>query len=148
MTLRDDARFSFYAKGPYRPAVPKPDDVLGYGIGTWHTQNASQERVLLAIADAARDRVRVEEIGRTSEKRTMRIYIVSSPENIARLDQIRADLDRIADPRGASAAELDAVAARTPAVVWFSGSVHGDEVPGFEASMALPTRLSSADSIS
>ncbi|MHB8837891.1 MAG: M14 family zinc carboxypeptidase [Gemmatimonadaceae bacterium] len=136
-SLRDDARFSFYAKGPYRPAVPKPDDVLGYGIGTWHTQYASQERVLLAIADAAKDRVRVEEIGRTSEKRTMRIYIVSTPENIAKLDQIRADLDRIADPRGAGAAELDAVVSRTPAVVWFSGSVHGDEVPGFEASMAL-----------
>ena len=136
-SLRDDARFSFYAKGPYRTTVPKPDDLLGYGIGTWHTQYAAQERVLLAIADAARDRVRVEEIGRTNEKRTMRIYVVSTPENIARLDQIRADLDRIADPRGASAAELDAVAARTPAVVWFSGSVHGDEVPGFEASMAL-----------
>ncbi|MBI2406958.1 MAG: hypothetical protein HYV19_01465 [Gemmatimonadetes bacterium] len=136
-SLRDDAKFSFYAKGPYRAAVPKPDDMLGYGIGTWHTQYAAQERVLLAIADAAKDRVRVEEIGRTSEKRTMRIYVVSSPENIARLDQIRADLDRIADPRGATAAELDAVTARTPAVVWFSGSVHGDEVPGFEASMAL-----------
>ena len=136
-SLRDDAKFSFYAKGPYRATVPKPDDLLGYGIGTWHTQYASQERVLLAIAGAATDRVRVEEIGRTNEKRTMRIYVVSSPENIARLDQIRADLDRIADPRGASAAELDAAAARTPAVVWFSGSVHGDEVPGFEASMAL-----------
>ena len=136
-SLRDDAKFSFYAKGPYRAAVPKPDDVLGYPIGSWNTQYAQQERVLLGIAGAARDRVRIEEIGRTSEKRTMRIYVVSSPENIARLDQIRADLDRIADPRGASAAELDAVVARTPAVVWFSGAVHGDEVPGFEASMAL-----------
>jgi hypothetical protein len=136
-SIRDDARFSFYAKGPYRAAVPKPDDLLGYGIGSWHTQYASQERVLLAIAGAAKDRVRVEEIGRSNEKRTMRLYIVSSPENIARLDQVRADLDKIADPRGVSAAELDAITARTPAVVWFSGSVHGDEVPGFEASMPL-----------
>ncbi|HEY5491949.1 MAG TPA: M14 family zinc carboxypeptidase [Gemmatimonadaceae bacterium] len=136
-SIRDDAHFSFYAKGPYRASVPRPDDVLGYGIGTWHTQYASQEKVLFAIADAAKDRVRVEEIGRSSEKRTMRIYIVSSPENIARLDQIRADLDKIADPRGVGAAELDAITARTPTVVWFSGSVHGDEVPGFEASMAL-----------
>ena len=136
-SIRDDAKFSFYAKGPYRASVPKPDDVLGYGIGTWHTQYAAQEKALLAIADAARDRVRVEEIGRSSEKRTMRLYVVSSPENIARLDQIRADLDKIADPRGLSAAELDAITARTPAVVWFSGSVHGDEVPGFEAAMPL-----------
>jgi hypothetical protein len=136
-SLRDDAKFSFYAKGPYRAAVPKPDDMLGYAIGSWHTQYAQQERVLLTIAGAAKDRVHVEEIGRTNEKRTMRLFIVSSPENIAKIDQIRADLDRIADPRGATTAELDAVAARTPAVIWFSGSVHGDEVPGFEASMAL-----------
>src|SRR5690606_41052211 len=58
---------------------------------------------------------------------TCALPILSSPENIARLDAIRADLDRIADPRGATQAQIDAVIARTPAVVWFSGSVHGDE---------------------
>ena len=135
--VRDDANFSFYSHGPYRQGVPRPESILGYDVGKAHTQYHLQERVLLAIAEAARDRVRVEEIGVTNERRTMRIYLVSSPENIARLDQIRADLDRIADPRGATQAQLDAVIARTPAVVWFSGSVHGDEVPGFEASMQL-----------
>lgn len=135
--LRDDARFSFYDRGPYRQGVPRPESILGYNVGQSHTQYHLQERVLLAIAESAKDRVRVEEIGATNERRTMRLYIVSSPENIARLDAIRADLDRIADPRGATQAQLDAVIARTPAVVWFSGSVHGDEVPGFEASMQL-----------
>ncbi len=136
-TLRDDRTFSFYDKGPYRAAVPRPESILGYPVGSWHTQYASQERVLLGIAESARDRVRVEEIGVTNERRTMRIYVVSTPENIARLDAIRSDLDRIADPRGATPAQLEEVIARTPAVVWFSGSVHGDEVPGFEASMQL-----------
>lgn len=135
--LRDDAKFSFYDRGPYRQDVPRPESILGYNVGSWHTQYHLQERVLLAIAESAKDRVRVEEIGVSAERRTMRIYIVSSPENIARLDAIRADLDRIADPRGATQAQIDAVIARTPAVVWFSGSVHGDEVPGFEASMQL-----------
>jgi hypothetical protein len=135
--LRDDAKFSFYDRGPYREGVPRPERILGFNVGTSHTQYHQQERVLLAIAEAANDRVRVEEIGTSTERRTMRLYIVSSPENIARLDAIRADLDRIADPRGATQAQLDAVMARTPAVVWFSGSVHGDEVPGFEASMQL-----------
>jgi hypothetical protein len=136
-SLRDDRAFSFYARGPYRPEVPRPDSTLGYAIGSWHTQYEWQQRALLAIADAAKTRVRVEVIGTTAEKRTMRIFLVSSPENFARLDAIRADLDALADPRGRNASELDAIAARTPAVVWLSGSVHGDEVPGFEASMAL-----------
>lgn len=136
-SLRDDHNFSFYAKGPYRAAIPRPESILGYDVGSWHTQYDRQERVLLAIADAGRDRVRVEQIGVSNERRTMRIFLISTPENIARLDAIRADLDRIADPRGASQAELDAVIARAPAVVWFNSSVHGDEVPGFEASMQL-----------
>jgi hypothetical protein len=136
-TLRDDRAFDFYAGGPFRAAVPRPEALLGYPIGSWHTQYASQERVLLAIAEAAKDRVVVEQIGVTAEKRSMRAFIVSSPANIARLDAIRADLDALADPRGKSATELAALAARTPAVVMFSMSVHGDEVPGFEAAMPL-----------
>ena len=136
-SLRDDANFSFYSKGPYRQTVPRPETILGFNVGDRHAQYHQQELVLLAIAEAAKDRVHVEEIGSTNEHRTMRIFLISAPENIARIDAIRADLDRIADPRGATQAQLDAVIARTPAVVWFSGSVHGDEVPGFEASMQL-----------
>ena len=134
-SIRDDARFSFYARGPYRPNVPKPETILGYDVGTQNTQFALQERTLLAIADAAKDRVRVEEIGETNERRAMRIYIISSPQNIQRLDAIRADLDRIADPRGASQADLNALVPRVPAVVWINESVHGNESPGFETAM-------------
>src|SRR5215217_544611 len=106
----DTRAFSFYDRGPYRRTVPRPDSVLGYHVGDLQTQFLMQERVLLAIAAAARDRVRVEEIGETYERRPMRLYIVSHPDNIARLDQIRADLDRLADPRGMSVADHDALA--------------------------------------
>ncbi|MDB4879911.1 MAG: Zinc carboxypeptidase, partial [Gemmatimonadetes bacterium] len=142
---RDDARFSFYDRGPYRSAVPRPDALLGYQLGDMNTQYAAQERVLLGIAGAASDRVRVEEFTTTYERRTMRNYIVSSPENIGRLDAIRADLDRLADPRGVPQAELDAIAARTPAVVWISGSVHGNESPGFETCIQLLYQLAASD---
>ena len=76
----------------------------------------------------------------------MRLCIViSSPENIARLDAIRADLDRLADPRNGSSAELDAIAARTPAVVWINESVHGNEAPGFETAMQTLYQLAASD---
>ena len=104
-SLRDSRLFSFYARGPYRAQVPRPEALLGFRFGDRNAQYAEQERVLLAIADAAKDRVRVEEIGATHEGRRMRLYIVSAAENIARLDAVRADLDRIADPRGAGTCE-------------------------------------------
>jgi hypothetical protein len=144
-SLRDDRTFDFHARGPYRPAVPRPEALLGYRLGDRNTQYAEQERVLLAIAAAAPDRVRVEEIGATHEGRRMRIFLVSAPENIARLDEIRRDLDRIADPRTASTAELDGAARRTPAVVWISESVHGNESPGFESGMQLLYQLAASE---
>lgn len=143
--VRDDARFDFYARGPYRPGIPRPEALLGYRLGDRNTQYAEQERVLLAIAQAAPERVRVEEIGATHEGRRMRLFLVSSPENIARLDAIRADLDRLADPRTLGTAEAATLAARTPAVVWINESVHGNESPGFETGMQLLYQLAASD---
>ncbi|MBC7790322.1 MAG: hypothetical protein H7Z74_10285 [Anaerolineae bacterium] len=144
-SLRDDRAFSFYDRGPYRASVPRPESILGYDVGLMNTQFAAQERTLLAIAEAAKDRVRIEEIGSSYERRTMRLYIISAPENIARLDAIRADLDKIADPRGQSQAELNAIVARTPAVVWINESVHGNESPGFETAMQTLFQLAASE---
>ena len=142
---RDDRNFSFYSRGPYRGGVPRPESVLGYNVGELNTQFAQQERVLLAIADAARDRVAVETIGLTNERRTMRLFIVSAPENISRLESIRADLDRLADPRGLSQADAAALIERTPAVVWINESVHGNEAPGFENAMQTLYQLAASE---
>lgn len=144
-TVRDDARFDFHDRGPYRPAVPRPDSLLAYPIGAMNTQYAEQQAALLAIAAAANDRVHVEAFATTNEGRTMRLFVVSAPENVARLDAIRADLQAIADPRGRSPAELDAIVARTPAVVMLSFSVHGNESPGFEAVMPVLYQLAASE---
>ena len=39
-TIREDRFFSFYDRGPYRANVPRPDSLLGYGVGEMHTQFA------------------------------------------------------------------------------------------------------------
>jgi hypothetical protein len=144
-SIRDDRYFSFYDRGPYRPQVPRPDSLLGYRIGEMHTQYAWQERVLLAIAAAAPDRIRVEEIGTTTERRVQRLFIVSAPENIARLDAIRSDLNRLGDSRSLAAGDAEALIARLPAVIWINESVHGSEAAGFEAAMHTLYQLAASD---
>jgi hypothetical protein len=144
-SARDGRAFSFYDRGPYRPGVPRPDSLLGYEAGAWNTQYAVQERTLLAIAAAAPERVRVEPLARTAERRTMRLYVVSDPENMRRLDAIRGALDTLADPRLAPPATRAAIAARVPAVVWFSATVHGNEPAGFESAMWLLYHLAASD---
>ena len=57
---------------------------------------------LRALAQAAPDRTRLIEYARTWEGRPLWLFVVGSPERIAQLDQVKADIKRLADPRGLS----------------------------------------------
>lgn len=140
------APWSFYGYGPYRPAVPRPDSLLGHELGSRHTMYWEQQRALDAMIAAAPDRVRTEISGVTAEGKPMRLLIISSPANIARLDQIRADVAALADPRKTSRAEAATLAARTPAIAMFSHSIHGNEPAGFESSMMTAYTLLASES--
>src|ERR687894_550144 len=94
-----DARFDFYGRGPYREQVPRPQSILRFDVGDFHTNYALMERVVGAIAQAAPERVRVFDIGLTNEYRMQHLVAISSPENIARLDEIKGNLKRLSDPR-------------------------------------------------
>ena len=133
--------FDFYARGPYRPEVPRPDSLLGYGAGARQTEYARQQAVLDRLVAASGGRAAFETIGTTEEGRVMRVVLISAPANLARRDAIRADLARLADPDSTGAADASAIAARTPAVVFLSYSIHGNEPGGFEAAMWVAYQL-------
>ena len=138
-------RFDFYARGPYREAVPRPQSLLRYDVGEFHTNYAMMERVITAIAQAAPDRVRVFDIGLTNEYRMQHVVAISSPENIARLDQIKADMRRLADPRGLPAEEARRLASSTPVLVWLAYTIHGNESASFEAMMQVVYQLAASE---
>ena len=96
------AAWSFYGYGPYRAGVPRPDSLLGHPMGSRQTMYHEQQRALDAMIAAAPDRVRTEVSGTTAEGKVMRLLIISSAANIARLDQIRTDIAALADPRKTS----------------------------------------------
>src|SRR5256885_8752834 len=122
--------FDFYARGPYRPAVPRAEAITGYMAGEQQTMYAVMQHYLDTLVATASDRLRIETWGRTAEYRPIRALIISDPANLARLDQIRAGLAELADPRKTSAARAAAIAAQSPAVAVFHYSVHGDEPAG------------------
>jgi hypothetical protein len=133
--------FDFYSRGPYRAAVPRPESLLGYRVGSQHTMYHQQQHVLDRMMQAAPDRVRSEVIGRTAEGKVMRLLIISAPENLARLDEVRANLAALADPRRTTPAQASALAERSPAVALLSHSVHGNEPAGFETVMQTAYQL-------
>ena len=138
-------RFDFYARGPYRQQVPRPQTLLRYDVGDFHTNYAMMERVLDAVARAAPDRVRVFDIGLTNEYRMQHVVAVSAPENIARLDEIKADLKKLSDPRALPEAEARRLAATTPVVLWLQYTIHGNESASFEAMMQVLYQLAASD---
>src|SRR6266702_212503 len=119
--------FDFYARGPYRPAVPRPEVVLGYAAGEQHTMYAQLQHYLDTLVASAPERVRIETWGRTAERRPIRALVISDPANLARLDQIRAEIAELTDPRKTTPARAADIAARDPAIALFQYSVHGHE---------------------
>jgi hypothetical protein len=142
---RVEPRFDFYARGPYRENVPRPQSILRFDVGDFHTNYAMMERVIGAIAQAAPDRVRVFDIGLTNEYRMQHLVAISSPENIARLDEIKANLRRLSDPRGLPEAEARRLVSNTPVALWMQYTIHGNESASFEAMMQVVYQLAASN---
>jgi hypothetical protein len=131
---------------PYFPGahdeenVPSPDAVLGAPHGS---RMAHHTEVLecFRVWSEASPRLLLFEHGRTHEGRALVHAVISSPENLARLEEIRADHARLADPRGLGDGEAREILARTPPVAWMGYSIHGDEVSGADAAVALSWHL-------
>ena len=118
------------------PELPSPGAMLGRPLGSWL---ASPEEIGAAFRawGATSPRLIVEEHGRTYEGRVLLHAVVGSERNIARLDELEADLARLSDPRGLSEPDERALLARTPAVAWLGYSIHGDETSGSDAALAV-----------
>jgi hypothetical protein len=126
-----------------RQAAPTPKSVLGYELGERYTSHAKLERYLFALRDAGTGRMKLLPYGETYEGRTLYLAVFSAPENLARLDEIKADIRRLADPRAGTAAEAEAIIKRSPSVAWLSYGVHGNEASSMEAAMNVMYQLAS-----
>jgi hypothetical protein len=124
----------------YDASIPTPRAVLGYDLGQRFTSHRAMTRYIERVAAASR-RVRVDTVARSFEGREMFLLTITSEANQQRIDRLQADARRVADPRGASAGDIEAVVRRLPAVVWLAHSVHGGEASGVEAGLALLYQL-------
>ena len=143
--LCPDSTFDFYASGTYRPGVPRPEQVLGYPLGSWHTTYGRMERYIDTLSRAAPERVRVFPYGKSVEQQTLYLLAISSPANLERLDAIRAELERLADPRRTSAAEAQAIIRRLPIMVWINSANDGNETAAFETAIQLAYQLTAGE---
>jgi len=107
-----------------------PQEFLGYHPGEQFTLQHTLTAYLKHVAEASPN-AEYFQYGETWEGRPLSVCIISSPENLAKLDEIRkSNLQR------AGFAEGKAETEPLP-VVWLAYSVHGSEPAGAEASMKV-----------
>ena len=129
---------------PASKTVPTPDKVIGDIAGAPGKLPYSKEVYeYMRMVEKASPRVKVYSIGKTEEGREMIAVAVSSEANLAKLDENRARLAKLADPRtiGMNDAEADKLVDQSVPVYYITGTIHSPETGSPTALMELVYRL-------
>ncbi len=86
---------------------------------------------------AATKYMKIVEAGRTSEGRPMYFALISTPENLAKIDRYREIARRLAHPEGLTDAEAHQLAREGKAFVHLDGGLHSTEVAGAQQTPQL-----------
>src|SRR3989441_8828544 len=129
---------------PASKTVPTPEAVLGDIAGAPRILPYAEDVYrYMRLLEKASARVKVFSIGTTEEGREMIAVAISSEENLKRLEENRARLAKLADPRAIHLddAEADRVAAQAIPIYYITGTIHSPETGAPTALMELAYRL-------
>jgi hypothetical protein len=118
--------------------IPSPESFFGFQMGA-DTELASWPKIREYFEQVARasDRVELIDAGPTTDGNRLLAAIVSAPENIARLEDIRAANRRLADPRTLSPEEAKQLAGTHKVVLAIGASIHASEIGATQAANEL-----------
>ncbi len=128
----------------YDPAIPTMESVLGHKAGariSWHHETL---KYFAALKQAAPDRVSVHRYATSWEGRDLVYVVISSPENIANIDGIKAGMQQLRNAGGTDRAAASNIIESQPAVTWLSYGVHGNEISSTDAAMMTAYHLLAA----
>ena len=129
---------------PASKTVPTPAAVLKDVAGAPGILPYSHEvYAYMRLVEKASPRVRVFTIGKTEEGREMIAVAVSSEANLAKLDENRARLAKLGDPRTINMgdAEADRLVDQSVPIYYITGTIHSPETGAPTALMELVYRL-------
>ncbi len=134
--------------------IPEPKDVLGFTPGD-DRKLASWAKVVEYFQKlaAASDRVKFEEIGRSTMGAPFVYATISAPENLKRLEEFKEIQRQLTDPRILGSPTNPALAdrkaaqliARGKTIVAITCGIHSTEVGSYLSSMLIAYRLASSN---
>jgi len=111
--------------------LTSPKEHFGFNIGDdYQLANYTQYEAYIKKLDAESDRMKVVEIGKSAEGRTMYTGIITAPENFKKLDRYKEIAARLAHAEGLTDDQARTLAKEGKAIVWIDGGLHATEVLG------------------
>jgi len=118
--------------------IQSPSDFLGYDIGTQFSRHHQVVDYFKAVANTIPNQVKLEQYGKTNERRPLYLAYVSSKANIKNLKTIRENNLKNTGLLEGTPTSTDV------AIVWLSYNVHGNEASSTEAAMLTLYKLLTA----
>lgn len=110
-------------------SIPSPKEHFGFNIGDdYHLTTYTQTEAYFKKVTAVSDRTKLVSMGKTEEGRDQWMVIVSSPENLKKLDRYQDISRRMARAEGLSDQQARALAEEGKAIVWIDGGIHSTEM--------------------
>ena len=114
-----------------RPNITTPKQSIGFDMGTdYMMANYTQATAYIQKLATESDRMKLVDIGLTAEGRHQYMVIVTSSENLAKLDHYKEIAARLAHSENLNSEQAHALAEEGKAMVWIDGGLHASETVG------------------
>src|SRR5436309_2069883 len=118
------------------PKVTTPKEALGFNIGDdYQVANYTQLVAWWKKLASESDRMKLVDIGPTAEGRRQYMAIVSSPDNLRKLDHYKEISQKLAHAENITEQQAHELAREGKAVVWIDGGLHASESVGSQQLM-------------
>jgi len=119
--------------------ITTPEEFFGFRLGSDNKMARWDKMVdyYQLLAKEAPDRMKVVNMGPTTMGNPFLCVIISSPANMAKLEQLREVNEKIVDPRGRSEQEIKSLVSQGKAIVVQSMSLHATEIGGSQMAPEL-----------
>ncbi len=127
-------------------AVTTPDAHLGRPLGADSTlADWNETRSYFEKLDRESARVLTQKVGKTTEGREFILSVISSEENLGRLDELREYSRRLADPRGVSDTQRREALDKGRVFIFVSCAMHATETAAPQFAMKLAHELATSE---
>lgn len=125
--------------------IQSPSEFLGFEVGA-DRKLADYKQIsdYFRALDAASGRIEIQNLGKTTLGADMLMVLISSEQNLKQKDRYKQISKKLADPRGLSQQEVDALVKEGKTILLITCNIHATEIASSQMAMEWAHRLATA----